>query len=345
MRRLLLVLALGGCFKVDNPPQASITDLADGILPDATKPVVLGFNEPVVPGSLRARIIRYETDAEGNLFDEDDDPATDLAVLYDSADDTGGKGELDGARQSFTITLAKPLPVGPQLALLVDPGLSDDLGHAWVVRQVLKFGYRFSCKGGKPTTFPTSGKYFFVIAVDKPVPIQVRLFADMRVDAMTGEMLGQFTNGRRDPMIDCKPYGLSCTADEVCRTLPTPACVAQSEKAGTVEEYPDFFADDASKLGFTFTVHGCFVDQPDGTFSFANLPVTAVIKQPAVTVEGIELTSSWKLDDMKVMRGGGSFVASGVSLGPNPSGKGTGTHVERKLPDSFTKPIPPPPAK
>ncbi len=353
--RLIAILALAvtpivsGCFQVDNPPVTTIVGITDGVLVDPYQPVLLQFSEPIVPASLRVRVVRYEIDAEGYLFDEDPDPDTELTVLFDSADEALGTGTLDGARTSYSMKLPSPPPIGPQLALVIDAGLSDDKGNHWTARQVVKFGYQLSCSaGGKATKFPALGKYFWLITVDKPVPAQIQLLSEMRVEPTTGAFVIQMTNGERNKAADCAPYGLTCTATQVCRTLPTPACASPSEKAGTVDEYVDFIADADSDVGFSFTIEGCIVDQPDGTFAFANLPADAITKKPAVVVSGINLSTSWQLDAKEVLRGAGTFSAEQVGLGspPNtvPSGKGIGSHAERKIPDDFAPPIPSPPA-
>jgi hypothetical protein len=343
------LLVATGCdtFTVDEPPKPSIVGLVDGVLSDLSAPFVVSFSEPIVPSSLRLRIVRYNIDAEGNLFDEDDDPDSELAVVFDSASTDGGAAALDDARTTATITFASPPPVGPQLALVIDPGLRDDAGNVWKVRQILKFGYQFSCGNGKPTAFPAIGKYFWLITVDKPVPAQIQLLSEMRVDPGTGEFVAQMTNGERNRDLDCSMFGLTCAATEVCRTLPVPKCSVPSEKAGTVDEYVDYVADATSDVGFSFTVHGCIQDQPDGTFSFTNAPADVVTKKPPVVVSGINLSSSWKVDDAGVLRGAGTFTAEDVGLGapPNtvPSGKGTGSHTERRIPDDFGPAIPSPP--
>ena len=345
---LAVIALLAGCFRVDNPPATTIVGLTDGVLLDPSKPIVLEFSEPIVPSSLRVRLVRYEIDPEGNLFDEDPDPESELNVLFDSTDPATGVGTLDAARTSYSLALPTPAPVGPQLALVIDAGLADDKGNHWVTRQLFKLGYQLSCSAeGKPTKFPALGKYFWLIAVDKPVAAQIQLLSELRVNPLTGEFVVQMTNGERNKALDCSQYGLTCTATQVCRTLPVPACVLSSEKGGTVDEYPDFIADATSDVGFSFTIRGCIVDQPDGTFSFANLPAEAITKKPAVVVSGINLSSSWKADAEGVLRGAGTITADQVGLGapPNtiPSGKGTGSHAERKIPDDFAPPIPSPP--
>ncbi|MBM4360606.1 MAG: hypothetical protein FJ096_21065 [Deltaproteobacteria bacterium] len=349
--RVLLAAAplLAGCFTVDNPPTPAVVGLVDGVLTNTAAPFVVAFSEPVVPSSLRMRIVRYELDVEGNLYDADADPDTQLDVLFDSADGTGGTATLDEARTTATVTLAAPPPIGPQLALVIDPGLRDDAGNTWKVRQVIKFGYQFSCADGKPTTFPTLGKFFWLITVDKPVPAQIQLLSEMRVTPETGEFVIQMTNGERNRDIDCGQFGLTCKSTEVCRTLPMPKCVPPSEKAGSPDEYVDYFADATSDVGFSFTIRGCIQDQPDGTYAFANQPAEAITKKPAVVVSGINLSTSWKKDEDGFLRGAGTFTAEQVGLGAPPntvsSGKGTGSHAERQIPDDFALPIPSPPAE
>jgi hypothetical protein len=350
--RLPAVLALAvlsaGCFSVDNPPATTIAGLVDGVLSDASAPIGLQFSEPVVPSSLRARLVRYEVDLEGNLYDEDADPDTELSVLFDSGDPATGTGELDQARTTYTIDVASSLPIGPQLALVLDPGLMDDKGNVWKARQVIKFGYVFNCGKGVATAFPSVSKFFWIISVESPVPAQIRLLSELHVDPATGALVGQMTNAQRNKELDCTKFGLTCSAAEVCRTLPTPACVPPSEKAGSVDEFPDFIADASSAVGFSFTVQGCIADQPDGSFSFANVPADFVTKKPAVAVTGLALSTALVPDDADVLRGSGTLTAQQVGLGapPNtiPSGKGAGTHAERRIPDDFAPPIPPPPS-
>ncbi len=344
---LPLALVLAACFRVDNPPTASIVGLTQGKLADPKRPLVLAFDEPILPESLRVRIMPYDAGMEEHLDDQRYDPPDDKKIYFDSADGTGGTGTLDPTHQSDSIAFAEPPPPGPVLALLIEPGLADERGTDWKVRQIFKFAYDLKCAAPKATKFPAAGKFFWLVSVEKPVPAQLRLFADIRVDPMTGVFKSQFTDGVRNKQLDCTKYGLTCAANEVCRTLPMPACVLSSEKASTVDEYPDFVAQASGDVGFTFSAEGCVADQPDGTFAFANKPTEVVTKVPAVTVHDIALAAAFAYDAQHTLRGNGVLSAPQVWIG-QPNGTmgqpGSGTHTERQLPDDWAgiKSIPPP---
>jgi len=345
---LLSALALG-CDDFDSPPQMTIVGIEEGFLSDPAAPLVLRFHEPIDFTTLRLKVIRYEVDGEGRLADEVPGAPGELNTLFEASpddSDLGGVAELNDAKDTYTITLSQTFPIGPQLAVLIEPGLKDEAGNEWKVRQIHKFGFEFSCQGDEataPSAFPT-GFYFFQVEVDKPISTQILLWADIRVDAETGDFVGQFTNADRDPAIDCSNHGLQCAETEVCRTLPTPACVVPSEKAGTPDEYPDFYANDVLPTGYSFTVPGCVRDRADGTFSFANAPVDVVVISPPVKVKGINLNSLWGDDSEGVLRGNGVFQAAQVFLGDSPSGVGVGTHLERQVPADEVPNIPAPPA-
>ncbi len=345
---LLCALFAIGCEVYDGPPRPAIVGLEDGFLADPGAPVALAFHEPIDVQSLSVKIIVFKTNGEGELADVDGDSETELEILYEYMAphdfEDRGAGTLDDSRTLFTIVPDARLPLGPQLALLIEPGLQDDAGHRWEVRQVLKFGYQLECTGeAAPTAFP-SGGYFFNIAVDAPVTEQILLWSRVRVDPLTGRFVGQFTRADRDPKIDCNEYGLACTPTEACRTLPTPACVLPSEDAGTSDEYTDFYANNAPPIGFSFTASGCIVDQPDGTFRVANKPVDVKMASPPVTVKGINLSALWGYDDEGVLRGSGTFHAQ-VQLGGDAGLPGKGSHEERLVLEDEVPDIPPPPAE
>ncbi len=344
---LATALSLAGCDPFDAPPAVAIEGLVEGQLPDPTAPFTVTFSEPIKPESLAFKLVVYETDGEGRLFDQDEDAATELDVLFRSDPETeeGGLGQLDEARRVFTATLSKTMPVGPQLALVVDSGLADDAGRAWKVRQIIKFGFAFSCGDQvKPTTFPERGTYFFLVDVDKPVSAQIQLLADIRVDPDSGDFVGQFTNGDRNPALDCSTLGLSCKDTEACRTYPEPACVPPSEKTSGADGYVDFSANFEPPTGYSFTVRGCVTDSEGGGYSFGNLPVDVVVQSPPITVKAINLQSAWTRDDEGVLRGSGSFTAEQVYLGPSPSGAGVGSSLARSYAAEELPPIPAPPA-
>ncbi|MSP25494.1 MAG: hypothetical protein EXR75_10085 [Myxococcales bacterium] len=343
---LLIASAVCGCESYDSPPIVEIVGLSQGRLSDPAAPFALFFSEPVKPESLAFKVVLYETDSEGRFFDEDEDPATELKVFYrsDPATEEGGIGQLDEARRTFTTTLAATLPVGPPLALLIEPGLADDADRAWKVRQLVKFGFDFSCGDvTAPTTFPERGQYFFVIDVDKPVSAQIQLLADIRVDPASGDFVGQFTNADRNREIDCALYGLTCKDTEACRTVPDPGCVPPSERASNGDAYVDFVANVTPPTGYGFTVRGCIADAADGSHSLGNFAVDVVVLSPPVTVKAINLQSSWVADDQGVLRASGSFTAEQVFLGTSPSGAGVGSSIARHIPTDSVGPVPEPP--
>ncbi|MEZ4446573.1 MAG: hypothetical protein R3B72_46270 [Polyangiaceae bacterium] len=337
---LPLLAGATGCKGYDSPPKATVVEAVDGILQDASAPLQIAFHEPVVRETLSVKLIRYETDAEGNLYDEDDDPETELDIFFeypgpDGPDfPVGGEGAFSDDSRVFTIDTTGTLPIGPQLALLIEPGLADAEGNEWKVRQTLKFGYNFSCGGEgdqNPTAFPDA-VHFMVVDVDAPISTQLQLLASMRVDPDTGAVVGQFTNADRDPAISCAPFGLSCDGTEACRTLPMPACVPPSEGAGTADEYPDFTFNDTPPTGYSFTVLGCVRDEEDGSFTFANAPVDVKVQSPPVTVIGINFNGSFAFDGDGILRGAGTFSSADVLLGTSSSGAGAGTLNSRVVP-------------
>jgi hypothetical protein len=355
MRRCLLLLSLLvlGCEKFDAPPQPTIIGSESGVLADPTAPIALGFHEPIVAATLGLRIVQYTTDVEGNLLP---DATTFFVHPAGGGADTGGTSTLDPTRQVLTIDLDTSLPIGPQLAMVIDPGLSDDAGNVWNVQQIIKFGYVFECDSAaepKPTAFP-SAVHFMLVNVDKPIKTQIQLFADIHVDAESGTFIGQFTNADRDAMIDCTPLGQNCDSavdpmtgkpKEVCRTLPAPECVVPSTEAGNEEEYPDYAPNPTPPDGYSFTVRGCIRDSADGlAFSFANEPVDIVVQSPPVTATGVNFNASFSFDGNDVLRGSGTFTAAEVLLGTTTFGPGNGSVVVRDIPPADLPPdIPAPP--
>ncbi len=343
-------LFASGCTSFDAPPQAVVVGAVEGVLAEQPSPLHIQFNEPVDASTLNVKVIRFETDAEGRLFDEDNDDSSQLDVLFEhtaAGVDTGGIGRLDAARVNFTIDLAVTLPVAAPLALIVEPGLQDDKGNAWAVRQLLVFTVAFNCGNDAPTAFP-SAVHYMLAQVEEPIGAQLALMVDMRVDAASGRISAVFSDADRDPAIDCSKFGLSCKAEETCRSLPTPACVAPATQAATVEEYPDYVASPVPPTGFHFVVRACVQDQPDGSFSFGNAPVDVHVTTPTVTVVGIVFNASFQLDDAGVLRGGGSFTSTDTVLGKGAPGASkspaSGTVSSRVIPANEVKPgLPEPP--
>jgi hypothetical protein len=136
---------------------------------------------------------------------------------------------------------------------------------------------------------------------------------------------------------------MDCGATEICRTLPMNDCVAPSESAGTPDEYPDFYANDAPPEGYTFTVNGCVRDQEDGSFTYANAPVDVQVESPPVTIKGIQFNGSFSYDTDGVLRAAGTFTVQELFLGTTPSGAANGTIIIRQIPDDELKPGTPTP--
>lgn len=325
---MALVLAVSGCQTYDSPPRPAIQGLTDGTLPDPSAPLVIRFSEPVNVKTLKVKVVKLVTDIEGNLGDEDTDPNTSLDLLYSfsETEESGGVGEVSQDRTTLSIRFDATPPTGPSLAVLVEPGLSDDTGHKTGVRKRLVFGYKFDCGGVSATSAFPSGVYFFVVNVEKPIQTQIQLYADIRVDESTGNVLAEFTNADRNPDPNrCTP---ACMTTEACRLLPAPQCVIPSTKAGDDDEYPDWVANAVPPTGYFFSATGC-VSAKDGVVRFANVPTDVTIQSPAVTVIGIQLSASFSTDAQGVFRGTGALTATEVQP---LNGPGSGTMTARLIP-------------
>jgi len=359
LSRTFLLLGLGltaaACSDFDAPPKASLAGIEDGLLPDQLAPLQLTFDEPIDFPTLRLKVVRFITDPEGNLLSDDELLAED-AILYqlDGAtfDEDGGRindiGDAEHKDQFFSVSLQTTLPVGPQLALVVEPGLTDAEGkHVWQVPQIIKFGFEFSCgddTSAQEVAFPEKTVFFLLADVELPIQTQLQLMVDIRTDPTTGDWAGQFTNADRVPDIDCSQFGLTCEAEQVCRTLPTPACVSPSERAATVSEYPDFYPNEVPPIGYSFGGVGCA--RPSGeAVALANAPTDVEVQSPTITVKGIAFNLEVALDpDTGVYIGGGTFTGQEVFLGSVLSGAGSGTATMIEIPEDEQKPgIPPPP--
>jgi hypothetical protein len=327
-----------GCdeFTYDSPPRPEIVGIVDNVLTDFEGPIVVTFSEPVDAATLKVKLVLLDLDDEGNLADEDDDDATVLTEFFSFDGATGtstlGTGTLSEDRRTLTIDAATSLPVGPSLAVLIEPGLSDDEGNAWEVRQRLVFGYSLACAegAGAPTTFP-SGYYFFVADIETPLPIQLQLFAYLDVDPATGGFVGQFTNADRNrDGSRCSP---ACGAEDACQTIPTEQCVAPSTPAGSEDEFSDYLPNFTPPTGFSFGGIGCIVETEGGSV-FINAPTDVNVLQPAVYVEGIKLSLQFAQDG-ETFRGTGVSGANQVFLGgpgASPAGAAKGTVTGRLIP-------------
>ncbi len=335
----LAVLAGPGCETYDSPPRPSIDGIVDGVLQDPSAPLVLRFSEPVDPTTLRVSIIRYETTAEGLLLDEDADPDNDSDYLEYFAyhPDTGnllGEGKFIDDYTAFQMAPPVPFPIGPSIAVVIEPGLSDLKGRVQQNRLRLVFTFGADCANAAGTDAFPSGTYFFIANVTRPIPVQIQLWGRLEVDAATGKVIGRFTNADRNPdPTRCSP---PCKESEACRLLPAQQCVVPSMEAIGEDEFSDFVPNDVLPTGYSFLVEGCLIPTDLGV-TFLNLPADVVIQQPAVIVEGIELLASFA-DDGGVLRGTGGVVAEDVIIGVDPSGKAEGTVLARLVPEDEVPP-------
>jgi hypothetical protein len=341
-KALALLLALAfvvlsaapGCQTYYSPPRPGIQGLKDGTLTDPSAPLVVRFSAPVDPKTLRLKVVKLVTDIEGNLGDEDADPSTSLDLLYSfsDAEESGGVGDLAQDHKSLSIKFDATPPVGPSLAVLIEPGLSDGEGHKTAVRERLVFGYKFDCGSASATSAFPSGIYFFVIDVEKPIQTQIQLFADIHVDEATGKVRAEFTNADRNPDPNrCSP---PCKTTEACRLLPAEECVIPSTKAGGDDEYPDWVGNYMPPTGYSFSAEGC-VSPLDGGVRFANIPTDVTIQSPAIQVIGIELSASFGTDPAGVFRGTGALTATLIQPLAQP---GSGTMTARLVPATEVPP-------
>ena len=79
----LLLALLAGCETFDPAPSAALDGVLDGGMSTAPdQPLVVRFAEPIVPSSLRLRIVVDVRDAEGNLLDEQRPPDPDVESRF-----------------------------------------------------------------------------------------------------------------------------------------------------------------------------------------------------------------------------------------------------------------------
>lgn len=320
------LIVLVACDVYDGPPEPRLDASSAGLLSDPNAPIVVSFDKPFDPKTLNLKIARYLIDDRGRLADETGNPNGKLSLLFSHTDgdpDFGGDLVISADGRTATITPKTAMPITPRLVLVVEAGLADAAGTTTQVRRKIVFGYQFALSCNKPSLLlPTDGKYFFLIDVKQPVGTQVKLFASMHVDPQTGAFKAQFVRATRDP--DPNRCPTPCKSNESCRLLPAPACVVPSERAGSVDEYPDFIADATSPVTFQFTTTGCVVDRADGTADFVNLPVDVFVTSPVVTLRNTRLTSQWSKDAQGALRVNGALSAEDVLLGTISSGQGVG---------------------
>ena len=345
---LALFAAGASCGVYRSPPVATISGEKQGILSDPAAPLVIDFSKPIDFSTLAVKVVRFAPNPEGQLADETGDPTVSLDPLFERSlidGDLGGTGTLDPTGMHYTITPAARFPVGPKLAVLIEPGLTDaahDDTATTAVRKRLPFSYSFTCSGAGSKIL-TSGNYFFLLNVEEPVGTQVKVFSNLDVNPDTGKFVGQFTFAQRltDPN-RCSP---ACNNGNVCKTIPgPPTCVVPSERAGTTAEWPDFFPNDTPPLGYSFTVNGCAEDEPDGTATFASEPANMVVQQPAVQINGLVLIASFSKDASGTLTASGSVTGDNIVLGNGSLGAGHGTALAQSLPGDVPPGIPPAPA-
>lgn len=340
----------------DAPPKPYIVGLAEGVLGDPTQPVVIKFSEPVNPATLKARIIRLDTDTEGNLYDEDADPNTTVETLVDyphkfvTVDEDGDPlppedldktiSELSADGLTLSLRPVKTLPTGPRLALILEAGLADQQGNAVRDRTRVTFGYKFACTATTRSNVFVEGTYFMLVDVKKPLSAQVQLFTKFSLNE-DGTFRAQFTNGDRKPNTEGCPK--KCNSAQVCRLLPTPECVSPSERAGEPTEYPDYFPFSTPPSGFTFPVTGCVEDR-DGAAAMQASPVDVVVEKPPVTLQAARFTGAFEKGPNGTIVASGSLAAPTVLLfGKEQPGGGEGSFKAVYIPPDKVPPDVPSP--
>lgn len=343
-------LGLAGCTDFYGPPEASVVGISGKRLEDPRAPIEIAFSKPIDPSTLKVAIAFHDHDIEGDLPDEQDPPEP-LRTLFthDSDPDEpeiGGSSELLDGNRLLRINLLAAPPVGPEFLVIIEPGLMDAERRAVTKTRIrIPFAYDFKCTGTKGTTlFPPFGHYFFVANVTVPIDTQIRLWVAMKVNQETGAFLGQFTSAFRDRDPNrCDP---PCSSTEACRVHPgPPRCVIPSEKAGSVDEFPDWMPNPVPPTGYSFRVTGCIEDQGPDSAGLANASVDVVVQKPPVSVRGVSMNSGFVLGEDGVLRGTGAFTGDQVFIGTTPSGPGVGSQTMRsisddEIPPHFVIPLP-----
>ncbi|MBS2014342.1 MAG: hypothetical protein JST00_15755 [Deltaproteobacteria bacterium] len=323
---LVPVVLAAACERYEPPPTPTIVGLQDGLLFDSKQPLVIDFGQPVDLATLDFKVVVNQTNIEGDLGDEDQDPDTSLDVLFSrspSGGDALGKSEFEADNARVRFTPEKPLPIGSKLLLVVEPGLKGTSGRERVVRTKIPFTYSVKCVAGRRSNNMKSGTYYALLDVKEPLGVQLQFYGVFDVDPATGAFIAQFTNAdrNRDPNRCPTP----CAATESCRLLPRPECVAPSTKAGDVTEYPDFVPNPTPPTGYTFAMTGCAVDDGNGA-GVLTAPAVISVQSPAVTVQDIYMNAFFGPDAATGrIRASGSLAANKVFLGDTLLGKGNGT--------------------
>ena len=333
------------CERYEPPPTLTIEGLQSGLLYDSKAPLVLSFGQPIDISTLNLKIAKYDTDLEGDLGDEDENPDTELQVLvgHDPLDgDKGGHLEVhpDGSTVRFISDSA--LPVGPKLVVIVEAGIKGTNGRVRQNRTKVPFSYSVRCTKGSRAEKLQSGVYFVLLEVEQPLGTQIQLYGAIDVDPASGAFVAQFTNGDRNP--DGTRCPTPCKEIDRCRLLPAPECVPPSLRAGTSDEHTDYVPNVEPPIGYSFPVEGCAVDDGAGS-GIVTAPATMIVQSPPVTVEGLTMTAFFGPDATGQVRATGSLIADTVYLGTNKLGAGKGSMTATFIPVDKVPPGVPRPTK
>jgi hypothetical protein len=342
---LVLFVSAAACERYEPPPTVAIEGLQGGLLYDPKAPLVLSFGQPIDLSTLDLKIAKYDTNLEGELGDEDDDPETELQVLlgHDQLDgDKGGHIEVDPDGSTVRFVANSALPVGPKLVVIVEPGITGTGGRTRKNRTRIPFSYAVQCNKGTRATQLKSGVYFFLLEVEHPLGSQIQLFGAVDVDPASGAFIAQFTNADRNP--DGARCPSPCKDIDRCRLLPSPECVPPSLRAGTSDEHTDFVPNATPPIGYSFPVEGCAVDDGTGA-GVITAPATMVVQSPPVTVEGLTMTAFFGPDAQGNVRATGSLTADTVYLGVTKLGPGKGSMTATFIPVDQVPPGVPRPTK
>jgi hypothetical protein len=272
---LLLLLSLG-CEQFDPPPRVRLVGNDNGVMvtsPEA--PLELEFTEPYVAESLGLKVVRAQTDAEGNLLDEQSPPQVEefranTRLGYDGRvpeEAFGAVFEPSGLRFVMRPDVAFPWSV--PFLLLVEPGLEDLDGNKTRPRKRIPFIYQLP-EGGR-NSLP-NGYFYFLMDIEF-LATQIQVYAFFEVDNVGGDWRAIFTNGNRRPALNARPGCPSCDqSDPICALHPAPQCVKPSVKQTDVRHFRDFLPEPERPDGYTFIADGFARDEPDGSIAIGTKP-------------------------------------------------------------------------
>jgi hypothetical protein len=335
------------CQTYEPPPTATLAGLSNGVLSSnvALEPLVLHFDTPVDPSTASVEVALFDIDSYGNLPDETGDGGTlKIFLSHTPSADTNVTATFSSDHTTLTLAPAPVglLPVGPALVVLVLPGLTSTVsGTVLHYRERIPFSYAVTCAESKPTRL-TSGDYFFLLQVNKPLGVELKAFAALDVDPKTGAFVGQFTAALRnsDPT-RCSP---ACTGGLVCEKIPSETCVEMSQAPTSVYEWPDFVAKSTAPNGYTFEMQGCAVDDGDaGAVNIVTSPGVLNVTSPNVSIQGLTFTAQFVPVEGGLVQASGSLTATKTYLGSIGLGTGAGTLTALSIPDGEAPALPQPP--